>query len=204
MGRIFLVRHGESEGNLAARYTPHPEIPLTEAGRLQAGELGRWLAGRYTIRRIVSSPYARARQTAERLALALDCDVTFEPDLRERHYGELTGQPYETPRAGYDRAAYWDWQPAGGESLVEVLHRSGAALDRVRRDAGVDDVVVVSHGAVMLALWRHVTGTWAEPRVVPNAGVVEVEHRANAYLGARHLGPAAAGRESWRRGDPVA
>jgi broad specificity phosphatase PhoE len=80
-----------------------------------------------------------------------------------------------------------------------VVERAGAALDRIAQAAGVDEAVVVSHGAVMLALWRHVTGTGAEPRVVPNAGVIEVEHRAGSYLSARHLTDDVEARPSWRR-----
>jgi broad specificity phosphatase PhoE len=81
--------------------------------------------------------------------------------------------------------------------LLEVVVRAGAALDRIAAGTPVDDVVVVSHGAVMLALWRHVTGTWAEPRVVPNAGIVEVEHRNGVYVAARRLD--GDGANPWRR-----
>jgi broad specificity phosphatase PhoE len=199
IGRLLLVRHGESEGNRARRYTPHPEVPLTDVGRGQAARAADLLARRYAPRLIVSSPFLRARQTAHIVAEALELPLSIEPDLRERNYGALAGQPYETPRSGYDPAAYWTWRPAEGESLVEVLERTGAALDRIARAAGVDEAIVVSHGAVMLALWRHVTGAWAEPRVVPNAGVIEVEHRDGSYVAARHIGEETDGRSTWRR-----
>lgn len=199
MGRLLLIRHGESEGNRDRCFTPHPAIPLTAAGRAQAQAAAQWIRGRYDPGAIVSSPFARARETAAILASALGLAFTIEPDLRERSYGGFAGESYDTPRPGYDPTAYWTWQPPGGEALEEVLARAGAALDRVARVAGVDDVLVVSHGAVMLVLWRHVTGTWAEPRVVPNAGVLEVEYRDGAYVAARRVGPDRAGPETWRR-----
>jgi broad specificity phosphatase PhoE len=199
VGRLLLIRHGESEGNRDRRFTRHPGISLTDAGRAQVEAAATWIAARYTPRAIVSSPYARARETADILSARLNLAVTVEPDLRERSYGAFAGQLYETPPPGYDPAAYCTWQPPGGESLEEVLTRAGAALDRVARARGVDDIVLVSHGAVMLALWRHVTGTWGESRVVPNAGVVEVEHRDGVYRAARRVGPGAAGAEAWRR-----
>ena len=204
MGRLLLLRHGESEGNRAGRYTLHPEIPLTEAGIEQAREAAAWLAWNYAPRTLVSSPFARARQTADVLAATFGLTVRVEPDLRERSYGVLAGEPYGTPRPSYDPAAYWTWQPPDGETLVAVAARAGAALDRIVAADPVDDVVVVSHGAVMLALWRHVTGTWGEPRVVPNAGVIEVEHHNGIYAAARRVGPDGEGAHPWRRLEPVA
>lgn len=199
MGRLILIRHGESEGNRDRRFTPHPEIPLTAAGRSQAEAAAGWIARQYAVRGIVSSPYARARETADILASGLGLPVTVEPDLRERSYGAFAGESYDTPRPGYDPAAYWSWQPPGGETLRQVLVRAGQALDRVARAAGVDDVLVVSHGAVMLVLWRHVTGTWGAPRVVPNAGVLEVECQDGSYMAVRRVGPEGSGPETWRR-----
>jgi broad specificity phosphatase PhoE len=198
-GRLLLIRHGESAGNRDRRFTPHPGVSLTDAGRGQVEAVARWIAGRYAPRAIVSSPYARARETADILGIRLNLEVTVEPDLRERSYGALAGQLYETPRPGYDPSSYWTWQPPGGESLEEVLTRAGATLDRLAVAGGVDDVVLVSHGAVMLALWRHVTGTWGEPRVVPNGGLLEVEHKDGVYRSARRVGPDAAGGKAWRR-----
>jgi len=199
VGRLLLLRHGESEGNRDGRFTPHPGIPLTLDGYAQAESAARWIAACHDPRAVISSPYVRARQTAGVVAASLDLIVRVEPDLRERDYGRFAGEPYGTPRSGYDPAAYWTWQPPDGESLIEVRDRVGAVLDRVAEAYPVDDVVVVSHGAVMLALWRHVTGTWAEPRVVPNAGIVEVEHRDGIYVAARQVQPAGDGPDPWRR-----
>jgi hypothetical protein len=45
------------------------------------------------------------------------------------------------------------------------------------------DLVVVSHGAVMMAAQWHVTGSWPPAgRVVRNAGILVVEHLAGQYV----------------------
>jgi probable phosphoglycerate mutase len=184
LARLILIRHGESEGNRDRIFTPSPEVPITAAGREQVRAAGEWIATRYTPARVVSSPFRRAVQTAEILAARWGLDVAIEPDLRERSYGELAGRPYAVARTspGYDPAAYWTWcPPGGGETLVDVSTRAGAVLDRIVRATPDGDVVVVSHGAVMMALWRHVTGEWRQGRVSRNAGVVVVEHAAGSY-----------------------
>jgi probable phosphoglycerate mutase len=186
-GRLLLVRHAESEGNRDRIFTPTPEIPLTPLGQEQARAAAAWIAAEYAPVAIVASPFRRARQTAAIIAERLEVPVGVEEDLRERSYGSLAGQPYAAARgcADYDPRTYWLWcPPGGGETLVDVATRAGAALDRVARRHPTEDVVVVSHGAVMHALWRHVTGEWRAGTVVRNAGVVVVEHVGGVYRSA--------------------
>lgn len=185
MGRLLLVRHAESEGNRDRVFTATPAVGLTDRGREQAIATADWIRGRYTPRQIVTSPYTRARETAAILAAQLDLPTVVEEDLRERSYGELAGMPYATPRQDYDVSRYWLWRPEGGETLIEVAARVGAVLDRLARADPAGEVVVVSHGAAMMAAYCHVTGVWPPAgRVVRNAGVVVVEHRGDAYEGA--------------------
>ena len=185
MPRVILIRHAESEGNRDRVFTLTPDVSITEIGRAQAATAAEWIAARYTPARVVSSPFRRARQTADILATRLGLEVHVEEDLREQCYGTLAGQPYGVLRecTDYDPTAYWTWAPpGGGESLVEVAARAGAALDRVARAHPDDDVLVVSHGGVMMALWRHVTGEWRPGRVARNAGLIVVEHDAGRWV----------------------
>jgi probable phosphoglycerate mutase len=187
VARLLLVRHGESEGNRDGVFTRTPLVPLTDAGRAQARARAEWIRARFAPAQLVTSPFTRARETAAIIGGMLGLAVAVEEDLRERSYGTLAGQPYGAARGlvDYERTRWWTWCPQGGETLVEVAARAGAVLDRVAHAAGDADVVVVSHGAVMMALWQHMTGRWGERRVVPNAGIVVAEHRDGAYVGAR-------------------
>ena len=184
MGRLLLIRHAESEGNRDQVFTATPHVGLTDRGRRQARAAGEWINRRYAPHTTVTSPFTRARQTTEILAGVLAVPTVVEEDLRERDYGALAGQAYASPRPGYDRERYWLWRPEGGETLEEVLVRVGAVLDRVAGGAPDADVVVVSHGAVMMAAQRHVSGSWPPAgRVVRNAGIVVVEHSDGRYHG---------------------
>ena len=44
-----------------------------------------------------------------------------------------------------------------------------------------DEIVVVSHGGVMRAVWAHVTGKWENAHVPPNCGIVLIEHQSGRY-----------------------
>jgi len=68
VSRLFLIRHGETEGN-ALRIVQHPHVPLSPRGLVQAERLARRLAAE-GIARIVASDYARAVATAEHLQRA--------------------------------------------------------------------------------------------------------------------------------------
>jgi probable phosphoglycerate mutase len=182
VGRLLLIRHAESEGNRDQVFTATPFVGLTERGRRQARAAGEWIRSRFAPRGLVSSPFARARETARIIGEVLGLPTVIEDDLRERDYGSLAGLAYATPRPGYDRDRYWLWRPERGETLEEVLARIGAVLDRVAATASDHDAVVVSHGAVMMAAQRHVTGQWPPAgRVVPNAGILLVDHEDGSY-----------------------
>jgi probable phosphoglycerate mutase len=177
MVRLILVRHGESEGNRDRTFTQSPEVPLTIVGRQQAQAAATQILRNFAARRVISSPFARARQTAELIATALGLEVRLEPDLCEQSFGVFAGQPYESllNDAAYHEGPRWAWRPPGGESLLDVAQRAVPAVQRIVAAAQDEDIVVVSHGGVMLALCAHVAGTWDGLNVTPNCGIVVVE-----------------------------
>jgi broad specificity phosphatase PhoE len=181
--RLILVRHGESEGNRDRTFTQSSEVPLTPYGRQQAHAAAVVIKRRFRPAHVVASPFARARQTAEIIAAALGLSVELEADLREQSFGVFAGQSYDVllQDAAYHEGPRWNWRPPAGESLVDVYERVVPAFDRIARSAAGQDIVVVSHGGVMLALCAHVSGSWDGLSVTPNAGIVVVEHQDSAY-----------------------
>jgi len=183
-GRLILVRHGESEGNRARRFSRDPDIALTDTGVEQARTSGLLIARHFRPSSIVASSYHRARHTARIIAetIGFGGEVLVEPDLRERAIGELAGAPYNAMREHpeYDVARFWEWRPAGGESLLDVQLRAAPVLTRLTARHPGEDVVVVSHGGVMLALCAHVEGGWTRPRVARNCEVLVVSHAPGA------------------------
>ena len=101
--------------------------------------------------------------------------------IHERNFGCLRGHPYarlpEMMAADplFDGEKPWMWSPEGGESLEDVRRRAVAVLDEVRTRYRGQDVVVVCHGAVMLAISAHLAGSWDEAAVPANCGFLVVE-----------------------------
>jgi broad specificity phosphatase PhoE len=182
-GRLILVRHGESEGNRDRTFTQDPRVPLTARGREQARAAGLQIAKTYKPMRVVASPYRRAWQTAEVIAEVLGLAVQAIPGLHEQNFGIFAGQPYDAllSDTAYHEGPRWHWRPQGGESLVDVYERVVPIFERITWESDGRDVVIVSHGGVILALCAYVTGSWDGVTLTPNAGIVVVEHRAGRY-----------------------
>ncbi len=169
---IWVVRHGESAGNVArdaAEAAGHEvidigardvDVPLSPLGERQSLALGRWF-GRMTPEElptvVLSSPYVRARRTAE-LVLAgagIDTDaVTFVADerLREKEFGIFdrltkTGmrQKYPNESKHYSQVGKFYFRPPGGESWCDVILRLRSVIDTITREYRRERVLVVAH-----------------------------------------------------------
>lgn len=182
-GKLILVRHGESEGNRERRFTQTPDVALTDLGHEQALETGAFIARTFRVTRVVASPFRRAQQTAERIAAQVGLAVDIEPDVRERDFGAFAGRPYESvfDDPVFHHGPRWEWRPEGGETLVEVQRRAAPAVRRIAATSPGQDVVVVSHGGVMMALSAHFAGTWEGIAVARNCGIIVVEHDDDGF-----------------------
>ena len=116
-GKLILVRHGESESNLARSFSASPDIELTASGVQQAYEAARRIKVRFTPEAVVSSHFRRARQTAEIIGAELNLPVEIVDEIHERDLGALRGHSYDMLRAlvkeapDYDPSQGWLWRP---------------------------------------------------------------------------------------------
>ena len=181
-GKLILVRHGESEGNRDRIFTITPaELALTELGRRQAQDAAVTIGRRFAPERVISSPYLRARDTAQIIAARLELPLAVEHDLHERDMGSLRGQPYDAVPIFPDFDASWRWTPPGGESFAGVQQRVAPVMDRLARAHPGKEIVIVSHGGVMLSFWAHVTGSWEGAVVPENCQIIVIEHAGGRY-----------------------
>ncbi len=161
MGRLLLVRHGETPWNLDGRLQGSTDVDLSEKGREQARLVGRRLSTT-AIDLAYSSNQSRARETAEIILEGRDVegrDVPLHaiPELRERSHGVFEGLTAKERRQRYpDLFAAsllnnLDFAPTGGETFRQTNRRM-AAWAQDFRDAHLDStVLVVGHGGTLRA-----------------------------------------------------
>ena len=148
MTLLYLVRHGETDWNLAHRIQGSTDIPLNDTGREQAAITGRLLASREWDA-VIASPLSRAYETASIIAGELGLgDPEPLADLVERHYGEAEGLSYEEIDARFPG----DTVVPGRESREEVAERVVPALIALAERHPGQSLVVVSHGGVIRAV----------------------------------------------------
>ena len=164
---ILIIRHGETDLN-AARVIQPPEATLSKRGLEQADRLGRYLTSRH-IEKILASDYARARSTAEAVSRHTGAPLSFDPELRERNFGDLRGSAY-ADLGDLDFTAE-GYAPPNGETW-EVFHRRVDNAWRHVNDTVKDmrsDLAVVTHGLVISSLVDRILDVSAylsEPRIV--------------------------------------
>jgi broad specificity phosphatase PhoE len=176
---LCLVRHAESQGNVADAHAAEvgaprleldvrdPDVPLSDTGRRQAEALGAWLRDLPAEQRptaLLSSPFTRAADTAQ-IAVkvsGLDLPVRFDERLRERDFGAFDGMTRAGIRAEYPQEAQrrdllgkFYYRPPGGESWADVALRVRSLLSTVELRHTGERLMVVSHQAVIL-VFRYV------------------------------------------------
>ena len=188
MTLITLVRHGQTDWNLARRIQGATDIPLNETGRADARGAAAVLADG-THHAVYASPLVRAHETARIIAGELGlADPDLTPDMREREFGIGEGMLV----ADYlERYTDWHTTPERAESLDTVRDRALGALDVIARESrrrsapAAESVIVVTHGGVIRSLLNHVSsGTLPrEGEVLRNGSV----HRFEAAPGILRL-----------------
>jgi broad specificity phosphatase PhoE len=180
--KIYLIRHGETTGDLEDRYGGAYDDHLTEAGELQAIELGRKLQDKH-ISCIYHSPKMRAVETANILAQIIAVETILIQDLQERNaYGVFTWMikseaeklyPEEIEKVKKDKL-YHDVKDS--EDYPSFKTRVLTSFENILNDKQHESVALVSHGGYIGCVMREVFSRW-EFLYLGDCGVIEIEKK---------------------------
>ncbi len=155
--KIYLVRHGQSEGNVRSLCYGSTDLPLTPLGREQARLVGKKLKD-VPLAHCYVSPLSRARDTAALVLEGREVPTTPVPGLREQHMGRFESLSVEQIRAedpDFFQRLMSDWThtcPPEGEPFDTALApRVAAALDAIV-EAGEDCLIVAHFGPLSYAV----------------------------------------------------
>lgn len=155
-GRVFLLRHGETEWSKAGKHTGRTDVPLTERGRGLAEAAGRLFVrvrGNDVPALVLTSPRSRARDTAELAGLRAG---RVDERLVEWDYGDCEGRTTPEIRESTPGWTVWTHPCPAGETAEQVGQRADAVLVDARAGLPDGDVVLVGHGhfsRVLVARW---------------------------------------------------
>ena len=147
---VYLIRHGQTQGNREHRYIGSTDQPLCPQGREALAGLRAPAADK-----VYASPLRRCRETAALLYPGQEAEIV--PDLRETDFGVFEGHTYEELK---DDPAYQAWldsagaaPPPGGEGKEQVRRRVVAAfLALAARHGPEDRAALVVHGGTIMTL----------------------------------------------------
>lgn len=173
---LWLVRHGQSSGNVARALAEAGQLPvidvptrdmdtsLSALGQRQALALGKWFGALPRERQpdaLLVSPYRRARDTARLILEGAGIDlprhaIRADERLREKEFGILDRLTLVGIRAKYpelaeqrDHVGKFYFRPPGGESWCDVILRLRSAADSLARDHGGARLLLVAHEVIV-------------------------------------------------------
>lgn len=157
---LGLFRHGQTDWNIDLRLQGTADIPMNQFGIEQVQKAASEIS-RQEWDLIISSPLARAKQSAAIIAAQLGVsEVTETPLLLERAFGIGEGMLYDEWSAKF---AHLDEIP-GAESASQVTLRAEQLLEHVQSEFAGRRILAVSHGALIRFVLQVVTAGEVPPK----------------------------------------
>lgn len=173
--KIYLVRHGETTGDIEDRYGGSYDDHLTERGREQIETTASKLADK-GIEVVFVSPLIRARETAEIINSKLNLEVKVVEGVQERSYGVLGGLTKAEAVEKYPEAVELHKDPKNtdpeGESQTDFINRVTDAF-KVISSGNYGTIAVISHGGPIKLILKHLNQEI--PDRIDDGGIIEIE-----------------------------
>ena len=157
--KLLLVRHGQTDWNIARRFQGQSDIPLNKVGQKQAMTLANRLS-KQPIDAIYSSDLQRAMETSKVITQmsGYKPELRSDPRLREINFGDWEGLTYNEIKEKYSDVLVarendvYKNAPTNGETLEQLTIRVQSMIDELYAKHKDQTVLVVAHGGVLQIL----------------------------------------------------
>ena len=173
MAKLLLIRHGTTKLHKSDRFWGQTDVPLSNTGIKQAGQLRNRLAGEKIIA-VYTSTLSRARDTAEIIAAGHKAKLTACDELRECNFGFVEGLTFKEIEHRYPELAeeLASWKTVafpGGETLDQLNDRVKSFMKELENLKAKDTAAIVAHGGPLRLLICNLLGVdirhWQQFRI---------------------------------------
>ena len=189
---IYLIRHGESKGNLEKRFLGHTNWDLTERGYEQARCAAAFFKD-IKVDAVYSSDLLRAFNTAKAVADLKGLKVIGNKNLREIFAGDWEGLKFDEIVKIYGDSLWKNWVDAeiadiitpNGENITQLLERVYAAIEQIAKAHDGQTVVIALHATPIRVMMK-----WLQSRTlerlcdtpwVANASVTKLVYENGSF-----------------------
>lgn len=173
---LFLIRHGQTDWNVAGKIQGHADIPLNATGKEQAKKVAQFLKKKQaSLAALHSSDLQRAHQTAQAISELFALEIILASDLREGHFGKMEGLTKQERTDLYGLMKEEEaLEKAGGEPREQVVARVMNYLHGIAKKHKGQHVAVVTHGWLLHSLLTHLGHTVSELPALTNESITTV------------------------------
>ena len=184
--KIYVMRHGQTDWNLAGKAQGRTDIELNDTGIEQAKQTKKQIDN-YKIDLIICSPLKRARKTAEIINEAINCQIISDERIIERGFGNVEGKTDDEWKKifGDNTHAisnyYLNFNEQNIESMRDICERVWNLLDEIKGKYKDKNVLLVTHGGTCRAINAYFNGInedgYVQSVKINNCEIIEYEYK---------------------------
>jgi probable phosphoglycerate mutase len=185
--KLYVVRHGETEWNALGKMQGWKDSPLSEKGVLNAQRLGQRLS-QIDFDFVCCSPLGRTSETAKHILGNRETNFSYNSAFQEMGFGAWEGMYHDEIKNLYptQQHNYWNaphlYETNGGETYEIFIDRVKNGLDGLIQSSSFNNVLLVTHAAVIKAIFaivykRDLMDFWSPPFTYDTClSILEVEN----------------------------